>query len=210
MHYRHGQWHLQLIQCLAYTVTLRGDMRLKSIVPPLAETLLAALDDCNIRTDSDLLFSGTPLQIYEKLPQGTISLGDLERHIRNLIEYLAAPAIRANELLVQEKVRHDASGYGTISCGVSELDKLTDGYSGPKVLEISGDHGSGKSVRQTSVSCVLTDAVLVQLLALQIVIRQLASTANYSALWIDTTGDFSVDKIYHVMKGLEHMVLPIL
>lgn len=121
-------------------------MRLKAVVPTLPETLLAALEACDVRTDTDLLFSGTPLQIYERLPQGTVTLADLKRHIQNTASHVSTPGMRADELLQQERARHDAPGSGRLSCGAPELDKLTEGYDGPKVVEISGDHGSGKTV----------------------------------------------------------------
>ena len=126
-------------------------MRLKTIVPPLPDNLLTALEHRDIRTDADLLFSGTALEIYERLPQGIITLAELEALVQSVISHVSTPAIRGDELLERETAMHEASPARRISCGVPALDALTNGYSGPKVLEISGDHGSGKTVRPSDI-----------------------------------------------------------
>ena len=71
-------------------------MRLRSIQPAFPEALTRALEDCGIRTDTDLLFSATPLQIYEKLPQGTVTLLELEGHVHNVLIYVSALGVRAD------------------------------------------------------------------------------------------------------------------
>ena len=43
-------------------------MRLANPVPSISAELVAPLEDIGIRTESDLLFSTTPLDIFSRLP----------------------------------------------------------------------------------------------------------------------------------------------
>ncbi|KAI0805946.1 P-loop containing nucleoside triphosphate hydrolase protein [Irpex lacteus] len=152
-------------------------MRLKAIVPALPVQLITALEDCGIRTDTDILFtSGTAMQVYEKLPLGTVTLAQLEQYIQRVVEAASATMTGGEELLAQEEAQ--SATFNPILTGVPQLDEIINGSNGPKVLEISGDHGTGKTV-----------------FALQVVMRHLATHADHAALWIDTTGDFSVERL---------------
>lgn len=116
-------------------------MRLRTVVPPLPEDLLDALEEIGLRTDADLMFFGTPMELYQKLPVGTITLAALTKHIEAVIDYISAPATQAS-LIHQPSLSADQ-----FLSGVPQLDNLTHGFGPSRVFEISGDRGSGKTVR---------------------------------------------------------------
>ncbi|KAG1821889.1 P-loop containing nucleoside triphosphate hydrolase protein [Suillus subaureus] len=160
-------------------------MRLESVVPSIPAELVAALDhSCGIRTDTDLLFFGSSIDIIKKLPLGTVTLSDLEKFTELVAEKASVPGHRGDEIL---------AGTGRISekhpqatCGVKELDELVGGFGDPRVFEISGAKGSGKTA-----------------LVLQIVIQCLLANADSCALWIDTSGDFSAEKTAQLVRHFD-------
>ncbi|KAG2147684.1 P-loop containing nucleoside triphosphate hydrolase protein [Suillus clintonianus] len=157
-------------------------MRLESLVPSIPADLVAALDhSCGIRTDTDLLFFGSSLDIIKKLPLGTVTLSDVEKFTELVAERASAPGHRGDEILAD--MGRISEKHSRASCGVRELDDLVDGFGGSRVFEISGDKGSGKTA-----------------LALQIVIQRLVADADSCALWIDTSGDFSVEKTAELVR----------
>ncbi|KAJ7584216.1 hypothetical protein C8J56DRAFT_952965 [Mycena floridula] len=114
-------------------------MRLSTIphlVPEDTVDLLFHLEECGIRTDSELVFSATPFDLFKKLPPGTISLQDLTQFIADVS---TTPVIRAVDLL-DKPVERLASSL-----------PLLQSLSG--VTEISGNSGSGKSA--IALNCVL-------------------------------------------------------
>lgn len=120
-------------------------MRLQSLIPAIPSDFVAVLEPCGIRTDTDLLFFGTPIDILQKLPPGTVSLADLKTYIGLVAESASARGIRGDELYTEELQRR--RDYDTdITCGVDELDALVSGFGNGRVFEISGDRGSGKTV----------------------------------------------------------------
>ena len=124
-------------------------MRLRVISPRLPDALIDALEQCNIRTDTDLMFTGTAMQIYEKLPPGTVTLAELEKIIQDAICSAAVQGLSCDELILIEEEKRSTAGSYRLDCGVPALDELINGYSGPRVLEISGERGSGKSVSKS-------------------------------------------------------------
>lgn len=125
-------------------------MRLQSFIPAIPRDLVAALEACGIRTDTDFLFSGTPIDILQRLPSGVISLADLKTYIALVTETASARGIRGDALYTEELQRQ--CDYDTdLSCGVDELDALVGGFGNGRVFEISGDKGSGKTVRKTRI-----------------------------------------------------------
>ena len=121
---------------------------LDSIKPSLPNDLILALEEIGVKTDVDLLFSEPLTGLFAKLPPGIVSLRDFNLIIAQVTENAAAPPIRADEYLETEThlreslfVVEDALG-----CGVPELDRLVGMFSTPRVFEISGDRGSGKTV----------------------------------------------------------------
>lgn len=160
-------------------------MRLKSLVPSIPAELVVALDDaCGIRTDTDLLFFGSSLDIIKKLPLGTVTLSDLEKFTERVAEQASAPGHRGDEILVE--IGRLSGKHSPASCGVKELDDLVGGFGGSRVFEISGDKGSGKTA-----------------LALQVVIQRLVADADSCALWIDTSGDFSAEKTAQLVRHFD-------
>ncbi|EKM58400.1 uncharacterized protein PHACADRAFT_91096 [Phanerochaete carnosa HHB-10118-sp] len=162
-------------------------MRLRTVDPSLPEDLLNALDELGIRTDADFIFSGTPMELYKRLPLGTVTLAELTAFIDQVIQYAAASGVRGDVLLQREDDQLRGHHPEEFLSGVPELDKLTGGFAGPRVIEVSGDRGSGKTV-----------------LALQVVMRHLSLIPASAAMWIDTTGDFSADRLTPVVQSLTH------
>jgi RAD51-like protein 3 len=176
-------------------------MRLAALVPTVPLDLVESLEKCGIRTDTELLFSGTAADIFKRLPPETVSLHDLTKYIALVTERAAAPGIRADILLSQES--HDYE----LTSGVAELDRLLGGFGGSRVLEISGDKGSGKSVSAANkVSSIWWTESGVKTLALNIVLRLLVEDNDSGAIWIDTTGDFSVQNAKDMLVLYEGIV----
>ncbi|THV07965.1 hypothetical protein K435DRAFT_959425 [Dendrothele bispora CBS 962.96] len=161
---------------------------------PLSVSLVEALARLAIHTSADLLLSDasntlrssqTPLQsralnIYKRLPAGTISLRDLELCLLSVLKKIATPGIAASDL--QSRPRTYLSSFPA-------LNRLIDhdnsrGFPSQNVYEISGDHEAGKST-----------------LILNIVLRYLLSQPS-DILWIDTTGDFAVDRSLEILQNL--------
>ncbi|KAH9838306.1 P-loop containing nucleoside triphosphate hydrolase protein [Rhodofomes roseus] len=161
-------------------------MRLQAISPSPPRALLDALAQLGIRTDTDLLFSADPIDIFRKLPSSTLSLHDFHSFVAQVSQQASAPAVCGDVLFEQEKRKEENDLYSDLTTGVRELDGLLGGLAPPRVIEVSGDRGSGKSS-----------------LALQVVLRHLSSDHNVGALWIDTTGDFSADSIPRLLESYE-------
>jgi len=119
-------------------------MRLSAFVPTLPVDLVTCLEECGIRTEADLLFSGSVLDIFRRLPPGTVSLYELTNYTALVAKMASATGICAVDLLSLADVNQ---GNDDFLSGVSELDELLGGFGGSRVLEISGDKGSGKTVR---------------------------------------------------------------
>ncbi|CCM03090.1 uncharacterized protein FIBRA_05210 [Fibroporia radiculosa] len=159
-------------------------MRLRALVPPLPENLLDALDACDITTDSDLIFVKNLTELFRKLPPMTMGFQEFLDLVSRVIKQAAAPAIRGDQLLAKERKRREDDIYGDLSTGVPELDVLLGGLRPPRVVEISGDKGSGKTA-----------------LALQIVLRNLSTVFDSAALWIDTDGAFAPERIPSLLES---------
>lgn len=127
---------------------IRVVMRLRAVQPPLPPGLLSALDELGIKTDADLIFYGEPMELYKKLPLGTVTLAELTKTIENVVRYVAAPGTRGDLLLQKVEQNLEECPPEEYISGVPELDKLTNGFGGSRVMEISGDRGSGKTVWQ--------------------------------------------------------------
>ncbi len=104
---------------------------------------VACLEVQGIRTDTDLLFSTTIFDIYKRLPAGTATLEELSEYTAIAAEIGAAPGMSGHELLLLE----NAKGDGQLLTGNEELDEFLRGLDARWVIELSGDKGSGKSVR---------------------------------------------------------------
>lgn len=111
-------------------------MRLTNITR-LSKELVAALEQCGIRTDTDLLFSRTPLEVFHSLPSGTISLNDFLESFNIVTEAVSAPGMRAIDNIMQD---------AWVKTGVMVFDELVGVSSRHGVIEISGARDSGKTV----------------------------------------------------------------
>ncbi|KIJ66711.1 hypothetical protein HYDPIDRAFT_26138 [Hydnomerulius pinastri MD-312] len=161
-------------------------MRLHSLIPTIPPEVVSALEACGIRTDTDLLFSGTAIKILQRLPNGVVCLADLEKYIVLVAESVSAPGTRGDEECAKEPPKGSQNLALELTSGVNELDELVGGFGNSRVFEVSGEKGSGKTA-----------------LALQIALRLLATHSEASVLWIDTTGDFSVERTAYVAQRLE-------
>ncbi|KAH7869643.1 P-loop containing nucleoside triphosphate hydrolase protein [Lentinula edodes] len=154
-------------------------MLLKSLPPTiLPDGLAAQLASLGISTSTDLIFSSTSLlEIYMRLPSKSISFTDFEACIDSILEKLATPGLEAAKL--DHETRLDFK--------METLSSLDNYFGGglpcKRVIEISGDKGSGKSV--LLLNCVLTS---------------LLKDKDISALWIDTTGDFAIEKAVEILE----------
>ncbi|PPQ90797.1 hypothetical protein CVT25_012117 [Psilocybe cyanescens] len=150
-------------------------MRLSNLVPSIPANLVASLEANGIRTEVDLLFSASTFDIYKRLPANTITLQELIDYTAVAAELCAAPGLSGQELYQLEKLA--TSGASELQSGNESLDAFLRGLGGRKVLEISGDKGAGKST-----------------FALSLLLHHLASSTVSKAVWIDTTGEFSLEQ----------------
>jgi len=155
-------------------------MRLSNLVPSLPAPLVASLEANGIRTEVDLLFSASTFDIFRRLPAGTVTLQELINYTSVAAELCAAPGVSAYEVFSQEEAAR--SNEVELQSGNSELDALLQGLGGRKVIELSGDKGSGKSV-----------------LALNLLLHHLKSCSGSNAIWIDTTGEFSPERTSDIL-----------
>ena len=111
-------------------------MRLTNITR-LSKELVTALEQSGIRTDTDLLFSRTPLEVFHSLPNGKISLNDFLESINVVTEAVSALGMRAIDAITQD---------ARVETGVATFDQLVGQSSRQGVIEISGARESGKTV----------------------------------------------------------------
>ncbi|KAG6887822.1 hypothetical protein C0995_012369 [Termitomyces sp. Mi166 len=168
-------------------------MRLATLVPSLSAELVSNLEKCGVRTDADLLFKPV-VEVYRQLcPESGISLLDLERAVEVTAQLASAPGIAGDELLAQE-IQAQAQAPALLS-GVAGLDNLLCGFGGCRVIEISGDRQSGKT-NFFPERTIKED----QTLALNIILRHLSGSSQAHVVWVDTTGDFSVEYAAQILK----------
>ncbi|KAF9466479.1 P-loop containing nucleoside triphosphate hydrolase protein [Collybia nuda] len=159
-------------------------MRLAACVPPLPAELVACFEKCGIRTDADLLFSSPVIDIFRRLPSGTVSLHDLTKYVELVAELASAPGVSGPDLLKQAQEKQDTGS--KFPTGMLELDEIVDGFNGGRVYEISGGRHSGKTG-----------------LALHVVLRHLMQNPQSNILWMDTTGEFSVPRATELLNSFD-------
>lgn len=121
-------------------------MRLASaphVVPP---ELASELAKVGIITSSDLLFREKPLDVYQKLPQGTIALRELRALILRVAKLCAAPE---SPLTSHTSV--------LLPSGLPCFDTITNFFDEAPISEIAGDANSGKTVRVVYSQCPYSD-----------------------------------------------------
>ena len=128
-------------------------MRLSSFIPTISAGTVTHLEDCGILTDSDLLF--TPLfELYKRLPRNTLSFQDLARLCTTVTELSAADAILGSDLLATELGQSERDA--ELRVGDVHIDELLQDLGGKRIIEISGDRETGKSVRRSGSHFLVT------------------------------------------------------
>lgn len=186
-----------------FNYLLRGSfhlMRLSSLVPSIPADVVTCLESQGIRTDMDLLFATTTLDTYKRLPAGTATLEELIEYRSLAAKSGAAPGISGHELVLLEDMEED--NVIQLQTGVKALDDFFRGLAGRRLIELSGDGGSGKSVRHCQIwkAQASNNLIIHQTVALNLVLRHLALHTNDSALWVDTTCNFSADWANQLVK----------
>ncbi|KZV72986.1 DUF1748-domain-containing protein [Peniophora sp. CONT] len=144
----------------------------------IPDSLLDGLQSIRITTAQDFLFASPPL-LFHRLPAGCTTLHELSETHALLLGLCSAQGIPGDALYEMETA--EGSKLPCVTASVTELNDLVGGDFGGsgrgKVLEISGDAGSGKTA-----------------LALHLVLHHLCTHEDASALWIDSVGEFSVER----------------
>ncbi|KAJ3741718.1 P-loop containing nucleoside triphosphate hydrolase protein [Lentinula detonsa] len=143
----------------------------------LPDDLVTELASLGILTSTDLMFSSTPLEIYSRLSSKTISFPEFEACIKVILTKLATSG--------QEAVELDQPSQSCFKMEtLTSLDNYLDGgLPCARVIEISGDNDSGKRI-----------------LLLNCVLMSLLRNREIEGLWIDTTGDFVVERAVQILE----------
>ncbi|KAJ7228957.1 P-loop containing nucleoside triphosphate hydrolase protein, partial [Mycena pura] len=156
-------------------------MRLAAL-PDLPSNLVSGLEQCGIRTEADLLFSGSTLDVFRRLPAETTTLKELAKLMALVAEAASAPGQSA-AALVEADVESDCNN--DFLSGLPQLDQALSGLTAPRrLIEVSGNKGSGKTS-----------------LLLRLVLHHLVFRPQSSVLWVDTTVDFSVVRAGEILDS---------
>ncbi|VDB83793.1 unnamed protein product [Peniophora sp. CBMAI 1063] len=144
----------------------------------IPDDLFEGLQSIRIHTAQDFLFASMPV-LFHRLPAGCTTLHELNEIHAHVLGLCGAQGISGDILYEMETTEN--SEIFRVTSPVTQLNDLVGGDFGGsgrgKVLEISGDTGSGKTA-----------------LALHLVLLYLCSREDVSALWLDSVGDFSVER----------------
>lgn len=117
--------------------------------PPISPDLLQHLSSINIITTPDFIFT-PPTTLLRLLPQGSTTLSELKQCIA-LVTSLAAGEFTAGDALYELEMSLAGRDGGEVRSGVAALDAQLGGsfggVEGGRVVEVSGESGSGKTVR---------------------------------------------------------------
>ncbi|KAK7049362.1 hypothetical protein VNI00_005963 [Paramarasmius palmivorus] len=153
-------------------------MRLGALVPAIPLELVSSLESLGVKTDMDLLFGLSDLEILQKLPPGTTTLKELRKYISLIAELSSAKGCSASQLLPQ-------TTYCNLDSHCIRLDAILGGGFRPSyVYEVSGDRQSGKST-----------------LVLNVALRALVDDPESDVVYIDTTGDFSAERAAQILAS---------
>lgn len=122
-------------------------MRLQTILFDCPKPILDALENCNIDTDEDFLFSSSTTALFQKLPPNIITYAELE-NLRDRVACSLAAGGRSGEEILRESDTRDAAEpqVGNLwKTGVSALDHLLQAV-GHGIIEVAGGRSSGKTV----------------------------------------------------------------
>lgn len=123
--------------------------RLQQFSPPLPPNLVQDLQELGIKTDTDLLLAHDSLTIFTKLPPGHgISLKQFREILTQVAGLAAATPTYGDKLLDRETKRQEDifADHSDLLLGVPDIDALLGGFSPPRLIELSGDTRSGKTV----------------------------------------------------------------
>ncbi|TBU41488.1 P-loop containing nucleoside triphosphate hydrolase protein [Dichomitus squalens] len=162
-------------------------MRLQNCVPPLDTEVVQALCSVGVKTDSDLLLAGEPMDIFAKLAPGHgIGLKTFNEVVAQVAQLAAAVPVYADKAFqLETKLTEEVLDDGVL-LELPELDNLLGGFGPPRVIEFSGDTGSGKTA-----------------LALHMAIRHLSFVEDSTVLWIDSSGEFSAERVSTIIPRME-------
>ena len=124
-------------------------MRLQNCVPPLTPEVVQALQGIGVNTDIDLLLADDPINVFTKLPPGHgISLKDFNLIVAQVAELAAATPVYGDKLFERETKRKEDvfSEDSDLLVGLPDVDALLWGFGSARIVELSGDKGSGKTV----------------------------------------------------------------
>jgi len=127
-------------------------VRLAALDPPFSDALLKLLADVGIRTAPDLIFT-PPAAILSGLPRGSTSLADLTDAVARVTAQVAAEGASGEQLYAASRAAETEEGgaHMRVASGVRDLDVLLGGSFGgaacPRVIEVAGESGGGKTVR---------------------------------------------------------------
>lgn len=172
----------------------------------IPDGLFEGLQSIKTSTIQDFLFASPPL-LFHRLPAGCTTLLELGETHAHILGLCSAQGISGDDLYELETA--DVSERPRVTSAVTDLNDLVGGDFGGssrgKILEISGDSGSGKTVSTLLFLCKMTIDVA-QALALHLILRHLCTHEDASALWIDTVGDFSVEKPAQLLEHFDGAV----
>lgn len=131
-------------------ILLSSTMRLGAI-PELPNAIAKSLEEHGIKTDA-IFLSMAPLDILRKLPLGSISLGEINRCKEIVARVSAAPGQSASSLL-KSVPQKPSSMNVELPLSLEPVQSYFSPHT-DKVVELSGDRNSRKSVRRAhKVSC---------------------------------------------------------
>jgi RAD51-like protein 3 len=120
-------------------------MRLSALVPRIPAETVKILESIGFRTDVDLLFKPAS-EIYQQLPSGKLSRRELTRLCSTVTQLTAAEPVTGAALMLEEEQRMAQDGNIDLKTGDEAIDGLLAGLGGRRVIEVSGDRASGKTV----------------------------------------------------------------
>ena len=164
----------------------------------LPEALVVSLEQIGIRTDSDLLFSASTADILQLLPPGTVTFQNLKNYIAQITDRCSAVGVRGDILLTIECEKQDQEP--DLGSGLKDLDVLLNGFGGSRVFEVSGEKSSGKTVSFNFVLGEIVSTFANKALVMHITLRHLTNSPHAGALWMDTTGDFSAERVTQLLQ----------
>ncbi|KLO17247.1 hypothetical protein SCHPADRAFT_994554 [Schizopora paradoxa] len=159
-------------------------MRLRTILREAPKELLKFLEENNVKTSEDFVFSSIE-GLYQTLPPGLLSFADFEGLRDRVVKHLASEGtsgdtINAASILSTNSGMAQSRTFTNVT-GHCELDVLLAAVT-PGLIELAGGNDAEKT-----------------LLALNIALACLEYDSESLVYWIDTTGTFSADQALSIL-----------